>query len=101
MTALRWKHARAAPPLAASEVHVWVAVLDALPVGAYIGLLSPDEAARADRFHFARDRQRFVGARGLLRELLGGCVDVATSARRLACGPRGSPDIEGGSRAVP
>ena len=98
MTALRWKPARAAPPLAASEVHVWVAVLDALPVGAYIGLLSPDEAARADRFHFARDRQRFVGARGLLRELLGCYVDVDPSALLFAYGPRGKPYLAADSR---
>ena len=98
MTSLRWKPARAAPPLAASEVHVWVAVLDALPVGAYIGLLSPDEAARADRFHFARDRQRFVGARGLLRELLGCYVDVDPSALLFAYGPRGKPYLAADSR---
>src|SRR5438128_45620 len=62
MTSLPWKPARAAPPLAASEVHVWVAVLDALPVGAYIGLLSPDEAGRADRRAlFLASRRRGAG----------------------------------------
>jgi 4'-phosphopantetheinyl transferase len=41
--------------------------------------LSADESARAARFHFAADRDRFTAARGILRETL---------ARYLAVGPR-------------
>jgi 4'-phosphopantetheinyl transferase len=54
-----------------NEVHVWRAGLDARTVGpALWQLLSSDEQARADRFFFPRDRERFITARGTLRQIL-------------------------------
>jgi 4'-phosphopantetheinyl transferase len=55
------------------EVHVWRASLAAEPytIQNLQRVLSADEVARAERFHFARDRQHFIVARGLLRTLLG------------------------------
>ena len=55
------------------SVHLWIAAAD--PVGAAQlraseSLLSPDERARANRFHFAHDRDRFVVAHGLTRAAL-------------------------------
>jgi 4'-phosphopantetheinyl transferase len=66
------------------EVHVWCASLD-LPSAwrnSLRKLLSPDEIERAERFHFERDRGRFVARRGVLRDLLGRYlgVDAATIA---------------------
>jgi WD40 repeat protein len=49
------------------EIHVWHAALDRegqVP-GELESTLSLEEKARADRFHFANDRNRFVVARGL------------------------------------
>ena len=46
--------------------------------------LSADERARAARFRFARDRERFVAARGMLREILSLYLDA--EARRLSFG---------------
>jgi 4'-phosphopantetheinyl transferase len=37
----------------------------------FLGLLAPDERARAERFHFEVDRTRYITTRGVLRELLG------------------------------
>jgi 4'-phosphopantetheinyl transferase len=58
--------------LSEDEVHLWRVDLEA--VGAeeshWQTLLSPDEVTRAARFHFARDRQRFVAARAWLRRIL-------------------------------
>lgn len=54
-------------------IHVWSAFLDAddAKIPGYASLLSPDEAERASRFHFEKDRNHFIVCRGLLRILLG------------------------------
>jgi 4'-phosphopantetheinyl transferase len=93
-----WEDAPAAAALAEGEVHVLLAALDTLPAGALTARLSPEERARAERFHFARDRQRFVGARGLLRGLLGRYLGIEPAALQFAYGPRGKPSLmaEGG-----
>jgi 4'-phosphopantetheinyl transferase len=54
------------------EIYVWYTALNAgdRVTGALRHLLSADEAARAERFHFERDRRRFVIARATLRLLL-------------------------------
>jgi 4'-phosphopantetheinyl transferase len=59
-------------PLADDEVHVWYATLDldAPRVRDLQSILTPDEQARAERFHFKRDRDRFIVAHGLLRVIL-------------------------------
>jgi 4'-phosphopantetheinyl transferase len=55
------------------EVHVWWLSLQAEPpdMEQALGLLSAEEQERARRYHFARDRNRFVLARAFLRRLLG------------------------------
>jgi len=59
--------------LRSDEVHVWRAALEprSAPLESLWQTLTPDECARADRFHFAHDRERFIVARGLLRAILG------------------------------
>lgn len=54
-------------------------------------LLSGDEAARARRFHFDRDRHRYVRGRGFLRRLLGQNTGQAAASLTLATGPQGKP----------
>lgn len=53
-------------------VHVWRATLDqsASCRERFWQTLAEDERARADRFHFPRDREHFVVARGVLRAIL-------------------------------
>jgi 4'-phosphopantetheinyl transferase len=53
-------------------VHVWRARLDppAALLDEFVRSLSSDELAKADRFCFARDRNRFVAGRGILRAIL-------------------------------
>jgi 4'-phosphopantetheinyl transferase len=57
--------------------------------------LSADERERASRFRFARDRDRFIGARGLLREIL--ALYLNASPRRLSFGygAHGKPFLAG------
>lgn len=81
-----------APPLR-GEVHVWDVRL-ACPshlLPALSRLLSEDERDRARRFHFARDRRRFVVARATLRRLLAGYAEVEPETITFAYGPFGKP----------
>jgi 4'-phosphopantetheinyl transferase len=70
--ACRWEPAPRRPRLNGEEVHVWRAALARTPreVEALKALLSDDELLRAERFHFRRDRESFIVARGTLREIL-------------------------------
>ena len=80
---------------AAGRVHVWRASLAAAEaeVAAGEALLDPAELARARRFHFERDRNRFTVARGLLRQLLGRYLDIEPAAVAFALGPHGKPGL--------
>jgi 4'-phosphopantetheinyl transferase len=61
----------ALPP---DEVHLWRADLEAVAAdeSRWQRVLSSDESDRAARFHFPRDRQRFVASRAVLRAILAG-----------------------------
>lgn len=55
--------------LSRDEVHIRLASLD-IPISRFRRLLDVDEQKRAERFHFERDRNRFIVRRGILRILL-------------------------------
>ena len=80
------------------EIHVWHAGLDREEkvLGRLESRLSPEEKARADRFHFVNDRNRFVAARGLLRELLGKYLHQAPAGLEFSYGEHGKPSLSGG-----
>lgn len=64
------------PQFCASSIHVWEFPITT-PDPAfdhYAALLSADERARAERFHFDRDRNRFTIGRGVVRSILGSYV---------------------------
>jgi len=79
------------------EIHVWHAALDREKkvIGQLEATLSLEEKARADRFHFVNDRNRFVVARGLLRELLGGYLHQAPASLEFSYGQHGKPSLSG------
>jgi len=56
-------------------------------------VLSPDEIARAQRFRFARDRQRFVECRSAIREILGRYLKIAAQEIRFRHEANGKPEI--------
>jgi len=60
-------------------------------------LLDGDETARAERFRFARERNRYIASHGILRVLLGRTVDRAPAALRFAIGPYGKPALSDGA----
>jgi 4'-phosphopantetheinyl transferase len=77
--------------LDASEVHLWQAALDGRPADIFESFLSPDELTRANRFHFLKDRNHFVVARGLLRNLLAAYLGVNSAELRFSYGAQGKP----------
>ena len=54
-------------------------------------LLSTDELARADRYVFDESRRRFIVCRGVLRQLLGGCLERKPASLEFHYGPYGKP----------
>ena len=77
------------------EIHVWRIELDQLAaqMEPLAQVLGPDERDRAERFHFERDRQRFVIARGALRFILSRYVGLAPARLRFTYGPYGKPSL--------
>ena len=79
-------------------IHVWRGSLD-LGQEAYRrfdSLLADDERARAARFHFPRDRARFVVGRGLLRALLGRYLAADPAHLRFRYSIHEKPALVGG-----
>lgn len=88
--------------IAAEGVQVWRADLDhpPVPVDALARTLSGDEHARAGRFHRARDRNRFIAGRGLLRVLLGVALGRSSSSLRFHYNAYGKPALESGGASL-
>jgi 4'-phosphopantetheinyl transferase len=78
-----------------AQVHVWRSALDP-PVPCVERLqhsLSGDELHRAARFHFPRDRRRFIVARGVLRDILSRYLGVPASELRFCYSSYGKPAL--------
>jgi 4'-phosphopantetheinyl transferase len=76
-------------------VHIWRTRLDG-PAGPGVQLerfLAQDELARAERYHFAQDRQRYVARRFCLRWLLGRYLDVPAAQIRFRYNAYGKPGL--------
>jgi len=73
------------------EIHVWRASLDQVPslVAELVQTLSADERLRAERYHFARDRQSFIISRSLLRMTLAGYQNMEPGGLQFYYGPYG------------
>jgi 4'-phosphopantetheinyl transferase len=89
------------PPLdfPADEVHLWLAHLDEHAADSLKPLLAADEVSRADRFHFTKDRNHYIVARGLLRKLLATYLDLSASELRFAYAEKGKPSLEKSQRS--
>jgi 4'-phosphopantetheinyl transferase len=75
-TDLYWRSPSKDIVLAADEIHVWRASLDVAPSTIQLlrPLLNSDELTRAQRFRFAKDGDRHIVGRGVLRMLLAGYI---------------------------
>jgi len=85
--------------LADDAVEVVVARLDVEPdaADALASWLDHKERQRASRFQFERDRQRFIVARGRLRQLLAARLDTEPQSVELSYGTHGKPVLARGS----
>jgi 4'-phosphopantetheinyl transferase len=94
-----WHPPREELTLSSAEVHVWRAALDpaASCVEQLQRLLSADELQRAARFHFSRDRRRFIVARGVLRDILSRYLSVPPAALEFCYSPYGKPALADGA----
>ena len=93
---VEWFPAPVGLKLGADDVHVWRASLDCdAPVLSRLETtLSSDETARANRFVYATDRNHFVAARGILRELLGAYLMISPAELKFRYGNHGKPALD-------
>src|SRR5438270_13666189 len=82
-----------------NEVHLWrVHLIQAeATVRNCRALLAPDEIARADRFHFDKDRNRYTIARAMLRNVLGRYLKVRPQQVQFVYGPQEKPVLKPGT----
>ena len=92
----RWSSAPERLLLETNEVHVWSGSLVAAPstVERLSHTLTPDETTRADRFHFRKDRDHFIVARGILRLILSRYLEMEPGHLRFCYGAHGKPALD-------
>jgi 4'-phosphopantetheinyl transferase len=81
--------------LGQDEVHVRIASLDCpqSEMKYFENILAEDEVNRANRFHFKKDRERFVAGRGLLRMILSSYVGMPANEIIFTYGCHGKPGL--------
>jgi 4'-phosphopantetheinyl transferase len=89
-----WSQAAFPTAFPRSNVDVWRVCLDE-PAKAEIeaNTLSPDEIARAGRFHFEKDRINFIRCRSALRSLLAGYLAIPAAEIRFEYLTSGKPQL--------
>jgi 4'-phosphopantetheinyl transferase len=102
-TSRSWSLMPDRPLLGARDVHVWRVSLDQplTIVERFYQLLSVDEQARAARFHFERDRQHFIVARGCLRTILARYLEIAPRNIQFSYTSYGKPELSSPPQAQP
>ncbi|RPI94870.1 MAG: 4'-phosphopantetheinyl transferase superfamily protein [Chloroflexi bacterium] len=88
-----WNSPAHQPKLELNNIDVWRVSLRSVSTSAknLFGLLANDEIDRARRFHFQRDRDRFVVVRGVLRILLSAYIPISPEQIRFQYSARGRP----------
>jgi len=75
------------------EVQVWIADLDCYLPDNFQPVLSTDEVERAQRFHFAKHRNHFIVARGLLRKFLAAYLNSNPADLTFEYAEKGKPSV--------
>lgn len=99
ISACRWQTPRGPVELGSREIDLWRADLGSSEpaISALERTLAPAECAKADRFHFERDRNRYILAHGALRTILGQYLKIAPGELAFGCRPEGKPELENGA----
>jgi len=79
------------PDLPENQAHVWRCDLDRISPSEYS--VAADEHARAAKFHFERDKNRFLAGRGVLRQLLANYLNVSAEDLKFVVNSHGKPDL--------
>jgi 4'-phosphopantetheinyl transferase len=92
----QWPTTSELPILEMQDFHVWrVSLHDSLEKAQKLyPLLAEDEVIRASRFHFSRDRNTFIVARGLLRTLIGAYTQLAPQNIKFQYSAQGKPFLD-------
>lgn len=90
-----WQSGPARLTLSPDRIDTWRVSLDSPELSERDGrdLLTPEENARASRFHFEKHRRHFVKCRTALRILLGRYLEVCPGEIRFQYGKYGRPEI--------
>jgi 4'-phosphopantetheinyl transferase len=78
-----------------NEVDIWQIGLRPEPssLRTLLEILSADERQRASRFHFDRDREKFIVARAALRDILSRYLDISPNQTRFSINRFGKPSL--------
>jgi 4'-phosphopantetheinyl transferase len=81
--------------LGEDEAHIWRASLtqDPATLSELAALLAPDERRRADNYHRAVDRDRYIVARGVLRKLISIYLPISPGVLKFTYNDYGRPEI--------
>ena len=81
-------------------IELWGLNLEASPEELFVceQCLARDEQERASRFHFPRDRRRYIAGRGLMRRILSRYTRVEPAQLEFSYSPFGKPSLAGGAR---
>ncbi|NET26972.1 4'-phosphopantetheinyl transferase superfamily protein [Okeania sp. SIO1I7] len=79
--------------LSPNHVHIWSKNLKLPPsaINKLSKILSSDEIDRANKFHFERDKNRFIIARGALRKILSRYLNIEPKKLQFTYSERGKP----------
>lgn len=92
-----WASPASLPTLGRDDIHVWRADLD-LPSASLAPLeatLVDEERQRAARYRFPAHRNRWVAARGILRQIVSGYLCIDPAEVRFDYGAYGKPTVRG------
>ena len=91
-----WLVSPSSPKLSTDDLHIWRVSLDQTDgrVQELWQIISDDERRQAGRFHFDRDRRRYIVRRGMLRLIIGDYIDMAPSRLQFFSGNRGKPYLK-------